>query len=88
MKHKDGFVLRAVAGKQVAIAVGKRAETFKGMISLNGSAAFLWQQLDTDKTESELVCALLSAYDVDEEKAKADVSHFLAMLKGADLLEA
>lgn len=87
MKHKDGFVLRAVAGKQVAIAVGKRAETFKGMVSLNGSAAFLWQQLDTDKTEEQLVEALLDTYDVEHEKAHSDVAHFLSMMRDADLLD-
>ncbi len=44
------------------------------MISLNGAGAFLWKQLAEDKTEQELLSAMLEEYETDEATAKADIS--------------
>lgn len=87
MKIKDGYMLREVAGSHVVVPTGKAALDFSGMITLNGTGAFLWKQLSTDKTERELLCALLEEYDVDEKTAQEDISGFLAKLKAADLYE-
>lgn len=87
MKRKDGFVKRSIGGRDVAVAVGERAATFNGMITLNGSASFLWDALSSDKTEAELVEALLCEYAVDRERAEADVRAFVAALSKAGLLD-
>ena len=41
MKIKNGFIKRTVNNVQVAVAIGEADESFNGMITLNGSAAFL-----------------------------------------------
>ena len=87
MKLKDGYVLREVAGNYIVVAVGEAIKDFNGVINLNESAAFLWQQLLEDKTEEELVTALLGEYEVSEEIARADVSKFIEKLNGAKLLK-
>ena len=51
MKIKKGFLMREVAGENVVIAVGEAAKSFKGMIRLNPSGAFLWQLLEKDTDE-------------------------------------
>lgn len=86
MKRLDGFVTREISGKPVAVAVGERTKTFNGMITLNGTAAFLWKALETEQTVESLVKGLLEEYDVEQEKAEADVKAFLAQLQKAGLL--
>ncbi len=87
MKLKEGFVVRQIGGSYVVVAVGLQTLDFKGMIRLNETGAFLWQQLsDNARTESELVAALTGEYDVDEKTAAADVAAFVNSLKDADLL--
>ena len=86
MKIKDGFVLRNICDEFIVVAVGRQTLDFKGLIKLNESGAFLWEQLKTDRTESELLAALTAEYAVDEETAKADITAFLSSLKEADLL--
>lgn len=85
MKLKNGFVVREVAGKTVAVSVGGGA--FRGMITLNGTAAFLWDALQSDTNEDALATKLTEAYEIDEVTAKKDVSVFLHKLRKAGLLD-
>ncbi len=87
MKIKEGFLLREVAENYIVVAVGSAVKEFNGIITLNESAAYLWKQLQEDKTEEQLVDLLLAEYEVSEEQAKLDVNKFVEKLKGANLLD-
>ena len=88
MKIKDGFVLEEVGGSYLAVAVGELAEKFRALVRLNETGAFLWRQLLTDKTEEELLDALMHEYeDVSEECAKRDITAFLNVLNSNNILE-
>ena len=67
MKIKEGFMLRNVAGNYVVVAVGEASKNFSCVITLNGSGAFLWEQLTKDVTEEQLLQALLNEYEVSED---------------------
>lgn len=86
MRANDLMILREIAGESILIPVGERVNTFRGIMSLNGSGVLLWQKLQQDCTEEELISAVLEAYDVDAETAAKDVREFLAQLKQADIL--
>jgi hypothetical protein len=86
MHLKDGFLLRKVAGEFVVVPGGNAMVDFKAMITLNETGAFLWEALQEEKTEGDLVSALLGEYDVDEATAKEDVSAFVHLLKEKNLL--
>ena len=81
MKRHGDFLLREVAGRQVIVPVGKQAAKFFGMISLNETGAFLWQQLETEQTVDSLAQALTGNYEVSEELARKDVEAFLEKLR-------
>ncbi|MGN1088955.1 MAG: PqqD family protein [Huintestinicola sp.] len=86
MKIKDGFIIRKVGGQNVVAAVGKRSLEFNGIIRLNETGLFLWEQLKNDVDEAMLTAALLEEYDIDEACAKNDIAEFIKKLKEADLL--
>lgn len=86
MKIKDGFVLRNICGEYLVVAIGKQTLDFKGLIKLNEPGAFLWEQLQTERTVEELQTAMLNEYDVDADTAAADIDAFVQSLKKADLL--
>lgn len=86
MKIKNGFILRKVGGQNVVVAVGKASLEFNGIIRLNDTGKFLWEQMKGDITEEQLLDAMLAAYDIDRETAEKDISAFIDKLKGADLL--
>ncbi|MBQ3549970.1 MAG: PqqD family protein [Clostridia bacterium] len=86
MKIAEGFVLKNIAGTNVVVPVGTNTVSFKAVITLNETGAFLWQQLENDITEADLLKAMLSEYAVDEATAKADIAEFIENLKKANLL--
>ncbi len=86
MKIKDGFMLRKVGGQYVVVALGEASRSFNGIIRLNESGKFLWEQLSSDKTPEQLCAALLDEYDVTPEQAQSDVAAFTEKLKKAALL--
>lgn len=87
MKIKSGYIMREVAGNYVVVPTGVATLDFNGMITLNGTGAFLWEQISCDKNEQELLYGLLDEYDIDESIAKADIDKFLTKLREADLFE-
>lgn len=87
MKIKEGFLLRTLGESHVVVPVGQAALDLRGMITLNGTGAFLWKELETSKTEDELVAALTTTYDVDEALAGRDVTVFAELLRSHGLLD-
>jgi hypothetical protein len=79
MKIKEGFELKEVCGEHVIFAYGKENIDFSKIISLNETAAFLWNTaLDRDFDAALLVKALCNEYEVDEETAREDVKQIIA----------
>ena len=87
MKIVDGFAVREVAGKNVAIAVGGKAASLGGMIALNETGKLLFSLLMEGTTEAKMADALCEAYEIDRATAEADVSAFLSPLVSANLIE-
>ncbi len=86
MKLVDGFVLKNIADTYVVVPLGTNTVSFRSIISLNESGAFLWSQLETEKTEDELLASMLKEYDIDEKTAREDIAAFIEKLKASGLL--
>lgn len=80
MKRNSGFLMRQVAGRYVLAPVGDTVKTFSGMITMNATGKFLWDLLEQDQTVDSLAQALVDNYEVELEKAKADVVKYLEPL--------
>lgn len=82
----NGFMIRQVAGERVAVPVGEAVRKFSGMISLNDSAAFLLQLLQTEQTTETLLDAVLKEFAVSKDDARKDISEFLSVMDTLGLL--
>ena len=80
MKLKYDFVTNNVAGKTVAVAVGKGLSEFGGFIKLNDTGAFIFELLKKEITKEEIVKAICQEYDVTEETAQRSAEEFLEYL--------
>ena len=87
MKIKKDFILRKVADSYVVVPVGKMTLDFNGIINLNETGAFLFELLQKGAERDELVDKMLEEYDVDREKAEADIDVFIQKVRDADVLE-
>ncbi len=79
MKIKKDFIIQQIGDSYLAIAVGKTAESFRRLVRLNGSGAFLWNYIaEESHTEEEMVLTYTEHYSVSREVAEEDVSRFIA----------
>ena len=77
MKKKDGMVLREVCGEKVLVGEGLGAVDFGRLISLNDTAAYLWEQLDENPDVDSLTQALCKEYEVDTKVGRHEEEAFL-----------
>lgn len=75
MKINKGFELREMCGEQIVIATGVENIDFSKVISLNESAAYLWNEVKgKDFTPAMLAALLTEQYDVADAVALADAT--------------
>ena len=89
MKLKKGYVLRQVCGENVVVGEGLDAINFGKLLSLNETAAWLWQQTVElgDFTEEKLTARLCESYEVAEEQARTDVEAIIKQWDELHLLD-
>lgn len=87
MKIKKGFVLREIADTIVVVPTGELINDFQGMITLTKSAKFVWELLQEDISEDEIVDQLVKRYKIDVNRAKEDTKKFLQQLRDANVFE-
>lgn len=85
-KIKDGFVLREVAGQAVVIAVGEASKNFYGMINLNETGKFIWQEIAQGLDVERIADDLTQEYKVDLEIARRDTVRILGQMEKAGVL--
>ena len=87
MKIKPGFELRSICGENIVIAHGIENIDFSRVITLNASAADVWNAvIGKDFELTDVVLTLLSEYEVDEQTATADAKQLIDDWKKAGLI--
>jgi hypothetical protein len=82
MTRSKEFIKRKIGTQFVIVAVGAASKKFSGMISVNATGSFIWDQLEKDISPDELVAAMTEYYDIDAETARRDAAGFIETLKG------
>ena len=74
MKIKEGFQLQNVCGEHIIIPAGEDNIDFSHIISLNPTAAYLWEKIaeKAEFTIKDMVQLLLDEYEVEEDIALED----------------
>lgn len=88
MKIKNGFKLRQLGNEFILIGEGLEQVNFNKMITMNETAAYLWNAVsDGRELSAEVLADLLTAeYDVTAEQALADAQTTLDTWKQAEII--
>ncbi len=88
MKIKEGFKLRKLGNERILVSESSKNVDFNKLIAFNETAAFLWENIEGKEfTPDTLADMLLSAYDVDADRALADARTLCAKWKEAGIAE-
>ena len=88
MRKKEGLVLRDICGDKAVVAEGLKVIDFRKMITMNDTAAWLWEKCTElgDFTAEQLAEALSQEYQVEASKALADTNRILDKWKKLGLI--
>lgn len=79
MRIIEGFVLRNIMGQDALVGEGINQVNFNKLITMNESAAYLWQNIGEKNFEiSDLVDLLVEKYGIDLERAEMDAEKIAA----------
>lgn len=80
MKLNGTFALREIAGEILVVPVGNTALSINGMIVLNPVSKVIWECLEQDTDQDEMLKRITEQFDVSEAVAKEDLDAFLKEL--------
>lgn len=88
MKIKSGFELHNVMNENIIVAYGKQNINFSKVITLNESAAYVWNNLiGKEFTAQTIADLLMQEYEVDEATVLADAERLLGDWINVGLVE-
>lgn len=78
LKTKKGFLLRRLGKEFMVVAIGDASKDFNGMIRLNETGAFFWDELKNGIEFDALVDKMLERFNgLDRATAESDLKEFL-----------
>ncbi len=78
MKRKKGFTLHRICEQNIIVAEGKENVDFNNIVTMNETAAFLWETMaERDFGLDDMMAALLGEYDVTEDVARKDCTDLI-----------
>ena len=74
MKKKPGINMRNICGENIIVAEGNVNIDFTNILSLNESAAYLWQRIGDEHFDIDTLTQwLMEEYEVDIDTARQNV---------------
>ncbi len=88
MKALQGFKLRPLGNEFILVGESIEQVNFNKMITMNESAAFLWQQIDNgeDFDAQTLAQLLTGEYEVSEQQALEDAAKTIESWRNAGII--
>ena len=87
MKRKADFIMQNVGGENMLVPLGAQVMHLNGIITLNDTAACVWELLAQERSLDELTAAVAERFDVTPERARADAQTFVDEITRLGLLE-
>ena len=88
MKLKADYVVYdANDGEKLAVATGKEADNFSGLLRANRSASAILDCLAEETTEEAIVDVMAARFDAPRETLAADVAKVLETLRSVGAIE-
>ncbi|MDE6340986.1 MAG: PqqD family protein [Muribaculaceae bacterium] len=88
MRKIKGFAMRRLGQDAVIVAESPDMVDFDRIVSLNSSAAYVWENLpDTDFNTDDVAEILTDRYDVERNPARKDAEALLATWLSAGIIE-
>lgn len=80
-KKDDQLVSREIAGELILVPIRAHANELDSIFTLNETGAWIWEQLDGEKSLAEICSGLVSEFEVNTETAEQDLLEIIQNLE-------
>ena len=83
-KQNDNFVFRQIENETILVPIKDNVGEMGSIYNLNPVGAFIWQQLDGEKSLHEIAAMITEEFDVPGKQAASDLHEFINELEEID----
>jgi len=80
LSHSPSIVTRKTGDEYVLVPITNNIADMNSVYTLNETGAFIWEQINGERSVGEIIDALTSEYDIESENAGKDVFTFIENL--------
>jgi len=88
IRRGDGIATRLIADETLLVPFKGTLASLQQIFALSPVAAFVWQRIDGTATLDAILADVLGTFEVDRERAWADLQELIAGLRAAGLVHA
>lgn len=81
LSRSESVVTKKTGNEYVLVPVVDNIADMDSVYTLNETGAFIWEQIDGEKTVRDLIKAVVEEYNTDTETATADLMEFIDEMK-------
>ena len=81
------FIMTQVADEWLVVPTGEMAQQFNGMMSLNASSRFVWEQFQTPNSTNQVLQAMKAHYEGNEHDMEVELRQFVARCIAYQILQ-
>ena len=85
-KQNDNFVFRQIENETILVPIKDNVGEMGSIYNLNPVGAFIWQQLDGEKSLHEIAAMITEEFDVSGKQAASDLNDFVNELKDIEAI--
>jgi hypothetical protein len=77
LTHSPTVVTKKTGNEYVLVPITNNIADMNSVYTLNETGAFIWENIDGEKSVEEIINFLTTEYDIDNETARKDVFSFI-----------
>lgn len=81
LSHSPSVVTRKTGNEYVLVPVANNIADMNSVYTLNETGAFIWEQIDGERTIDKIIDLVIQEYDIDKDSASKDVYDFIANMQ-------
>ena len=85
-RKREEIVSREIAGETILVPIRGKLVDMQRIFSVNSVGAHIWQQLDGERSLAAIRENVLNAFEVQRDRADADIQEFVGELLDAQLI--
>lgn len=80
-RKSDSIVAREIGDEVILVPIKKQSGDLENIYTLNPISAFIWQQIDGQKSVQDILNAIVDVYDVSGSQAEADLNDCIEQMR-------